>query len=252
MIRPKHVTSDAILVFTRDFHQLPSGRLSPGVRCTISYDPDRIVPDGDPYTFGDPARPVTAHLLFPPSAAVTDLVLHSTSGVLQHAGTTAQGIGPTLKGEFVIPDDAAWIEIWFTFPNLAGGIEYDSNYGSNYKFRFVDQDLEVLDAAVEHDDKLPLDRLTCRVRASAAVEQVNLRYRIVNNPSGGDRKVVPLARTGDTLWEMSGERVPHRAVVQFDIEFWIAGERYKDDNQGKYYLAAEPELMDVARRSLQA
>ena len=246
MIRQANVSSNPFLNFTKDFHELVRGQLERGLRCTISYDPDRIVPEGDGYRFGDPQRPVTAYLRFKPLGPISEIPLQSSSGTMAFAGTTLQGIGPTLKGEFMVPADADWIEIWFRFVDQQGRNVYDSDYGKNFKFRFLAEDVDITHASVAHDAASPLDKLWCRVEASPSVSAIRVRYRVLNTHPPTDRKVVPLEKSGEAasgriVWELRDESVPHRAVVQFDVEYWVDGERFKENNQGSYFLATETE-----------
>jgi hypothetical protein len=239
------------LVFTRDFHQLLRGRLEPGSTCTISYDPARIIPPGENYVFGDPDRPVVAHLQFVPDGPVTDLPLTSWAGVLEHAPTTVTGEGPMLKGVFTVPDDAQWVMIWFTYVGTNSEVSYDSNNGANTIFRFQHDDIELLEASVTGGDDAPLSYFNCRVEAHETVEAITARYRITNIPVQSEGQEAPLQRTtegsqGHVIWELKGVAVPLRSVVVFDLLYYIEGRRFKDNNQGHYFIAGEPEKMKLA------
>jgi len=238
------------LVFTEDFHQLLRGKLEPGSTCTINYDPDRITRPEDNYVFGDPARPVVAHLQFSPDGPVTDLPLESPAGVLEYAPTTVTGQGPMLKGVFYVPADAQWVMLWLTFDGSDGQVRYDSNDGANILFRFQHEDLKLLEAAVITGEGAPLSYFTCRVEASAEVEAITARYRVTNNPAQTETQESPLQRaaegaSGGAVWELKDAPVPQNSVVAFDLLYYIGGRRFKDNNQGHYFIAGEPLKMQT-------
>ena len=145
----------------------------------------------------------------------------------------------------MIPEDAQWIKIWFKFINHTGGEEFDSDFGRSFTFRFFTQDANVTHASVAHDPAAPVDKLWIRVEADPAVTAINARYRILNSKSPDDRIVAALSKTGEangrSVWELRNEMAPHGAVIQFDSEYWIDSERYKDNNQGSYFSAVEAE-----------
>lgn len=242
------------LVFTEDFHQLLRGRLERGAACTINYDPDRITKPEDNYVFGDPSRPVAAHLQFAPEGPVTDLVLESPAGVLEYAPTTVTGQGPMLKGVFNVPADAQWVMLWFTFVGGDGQVRYDSNDGANTIFRFQHEDIELLEAAVTGGEGAPLSYFTCRVEADEEVQAITARYRLTNNPAQTEIQEAPLQRaaeaaggaSGHVVWELKGAAVPLGSVVAFDLIYYVGGRRFKDNNQGHYFIAGEPQRMQRA------
>lgn len=55
---------DLFFTYTNDFHKLLYGDLRPGAELVVRYDPKRIVPEGEPYRFGDPNSPIVAHAAF--------------------------------------------------------------------------------------------------------------------------------------------------------------------------------------------
>lgn len=233
------------ITFTRDFHQLVTGELAPGTRCALRYDPARVVPEGDGWMFGDPARPVTAHLRFPPGGEVTDVVLRSPSGVTWTPAVDYTGQGSALVGEFEVPDDAGEVVAWFSFVDRAGEQRWDSANGADYHFRFMHQELDVLRADVDSDDTRPTAVFTVEVSADPAVEGITARYRVLNR-AGLPRQEVPLTPAGDAdegrrAWTLPGEEVPHDAVVAFDLVYVAGGRTFTEDNQGRYFLAPRPE-----------
>jgi hypothetical protein len=234
------------ITFTLDFHQLVSGELAPGARCGVRYDPLRIVPPGDGYRVGDPERPVTAYFAFQPDApAAVEVTLHSPSGVHDAPDVDITGQGSMLVGEFDIPDDAEQVITWFSFVDSTGETRWDSNGGANYHFRFTLRELQILAADVETDAKEATSRFHLEVSVPAAATRVTARYAVVNARPRGDRQEVELTRAGDAedggvLWTLPGLRVPHAAVVAYDLVYVVGGRSHKDDNHGRYHLAPRP------------
>lgn len=249
MDRPTSRSNAVQLVFTRDFHELTRGHLERGCPCTLSYDPARIVPPGDDYVFGDPSRPITAFVRFRADGPVTPIPLVSWAGTLEHAPTTVTGQGPMLKGEFRVPEDAEWIQVWFTFVDRSGQTQYDSEFGRNYTFRFLHEELQVERATVEGEPDRPLALFRCRVLAAAGIQELTVRYRIVNGPSPAEELWAALQWTGQTdpegcvYWELPPTPVPCGAVLAFDLHYLLDGNRLKNDAQGRYFIAGDPERM---------
>ena len=88
----------AEITFTCDFHELLAGDLRPGGPLLLRYDPQRIVPRGEPYRFGDAERPVTAHLRFRANDAGIDVALRSPSGIVACPDVDVTGQGSMLVG----------------------------------------------------------------------------------------------------------------------------------------------------------
>ena len=76
-----HAGKPAEITFTYDFHELVAGDLRPGGPLLLRYDPIRIVPAEEPYRFGDPERPVMAHVRFGEGEAPIDVPLRSPGGI---------------------------------------------------------------------------------------------------------------------------------------------------------------------------
>src|SRR5262249_52453504 len=149
--------------------------------------------------------------------------------------------------------DAEWITLWFTCTALDGRTWYDSNFGANYVFRFKRDDLELVASEIHPRAGAATDFFHCTVAADSALERIVARYRIVNTPVQSAETEVALARTGRTdeegrrvLWETPDVPVPRGAVIAFDLVYFVEGNRFKDDNRGFYFLAAEPKAMAAA------
>lgn len=246
--RPR-LNRSARLVFTRDFHELRRGRLEQRADCTIAYDPGRIIPEAEPYHFGDPERPIVAHLRFRAGGPVADLVLRSRVGMHHHVPLTSKGEGALLTGTSQIPDDAQWIEVWFTYLCTDRTTRYDSDYGRNYTFRFL-HDVRLLEAEIVDSPSVPTATLNCRAATTAEVEAVTFRYHITNQPRVKEveraMQSVGTHAEGSRVWELNGDPVPTGAVLAFDFIYYVAGIRYKDDNEGQYYIAAPTHLTGTA------
>jgi hypothetical protein len=239
------------IVFTRDFRENIHGGFHPGASVTISYDPYRVVPPGDNYRFGDPARPVVGHLQFTEGGQVTDLVLVSHSGMLDHVSDWKDRRVPMLHANITIPDRADWLTIWFSFSS--GGREvYDSNWGKNYRFRFYRDELKIIASTVRELPGKPLNEFACRLSVDPGVEWVKARYRVTNAGPESPQIVVDLRRTGEiddagnTIWETHGVLVPNNAVVAYDVIYFADGHPFKDNNQGAYFLACRPGVLKDA------
>jgi Family of unknown function (DUF6209) len=249
MSQHKQVHTRTQLVFTRDFREFIRGEFWPGVTATIRYDPFRVVPPGDDYRFGDPARPVVAHLRFREGGPVTDVTLVSRIGVPDCIPNRTDQHAPLLEGDVTIPEGAHWVEIWFSY--TGGGLIYDSNWGKNFRLRFYRGEIEVLETTVHDVPDEPLDVFVCRV-ATAAAERVIVRYRIVNAQPAPPAAAVELHRTdqmdehGHTIWETRGVSVPDEAVLAYDVVYYADGRPFKDDNQGAFFLACHPQKLREA------
>jgi Family of unknown function (DUF6209) len=246
MDQSNHFSHAASLLFTRDFHELRRGHLGRGGDCAILYDPARIVPDGETYLFGDPARPIVAHLRFTDDGPVMDLILESQVGLLDHVPTTFKADGPMLTATFRIPDNAQWIMAWFTYQSTDGQKVYDSAYGQNYVLRFFDE-IQLLNADITVDPSAPTATFTCRTETTADVEKMIVRYHITNQAELKEiESAMQPVSTGTSDdrrdWELAGEPVPIGAVLAFDFIYYIDGERHKENNQGQYFIAAPAQI----------
>lgn len=230
------------ITFTSDFHELVTGNLKAGVPLRLSYDPQRIVPIGEPYLFGDPQRPVTAHVRFSSSLPVQVVELTSPGGVSAAPDRDATGQGSMLKAELDIPADAEMVSVGFTFTCLDGTVVDDNDFGVNFNFRFPEHDLEVLDTNVVADAARNVSLFHVRVGTVATVEQATVRFGKVGEPHANNEELAlheverSEGRQGKE-WMVEGVVVPTGAVISFKVFYWIGGVRFKDDNTGHYYLS---------------
>lgn len=235
----------ADITFTADFHEIVGGDLRPGHPVLLRYDPLRIVPPEEPYRFGNPGRPVIAHVRFRPGAMPMDAPLHSPAGQVSCPDVDLTGQGSMLSVRIDVPDDAERLTVWFSYAGASGETRYDSDFGANYRFGFPCREVEVIRATVERRPDDPSDLFEITVRSTDAVEDMAAPFFLVADP-GCAKHELTLQRTqeggqngGGVLWR-GGTDVPHGAIVRFKVLYRLAGRPLTDDNTGVWYLAPEP------------
>jgi Family of unknown function (DUF6209) len=237
-------SNPARVTFTRDFHELMRGNLRPGAPLLVRYDPARIIPPGDPYVFGDPRAPIQVHAAFRDGGSAVSAVLTSPVGVLPHPAVDATGRGSMLTATLDCPPDADDVRLWFSYVGPTGETFYDSDHGKNFRFGFTGREFRVLAATVtRHDGDGTL--FTARVETRADVERVTARVRVVGFAVFGARNV-DLTRDATAVstpswisWSTPRLGVPAGYAVQAKFYYWRHDVAYKDDNNGRYYLAYE-------------
>jgi hypothetical protein len=243
--------SEPQIVFAHDpvsheFRESLWGWFLPGHPLTISYDPTRIVPPDDPYDFGDPSRPIVAHVQFKDGGPISDLPLKSWIGAPTNMPTASAVRAPKLKSQIEIPKDADWVTIWVSYKRPDGTVLYDSSFGRNFRFRFYHHEVAVLQADVLHEKGSPLGRLVVRIAADPTVERIVLRYRVLMDPLPPAATQIDLKRSdgldkdGRVIWETPHAAVPAERVVAFDFVYFADARPFKDNNQGKFFLAVDP------------
>jgi hypothetical protein len=246
MIKRREAGKPAQIIFTSDFHEVVTGDLRPGHPVVLSYDPKRIVPEGEPYMLGDPKWPVNASVPFRDGEPATNVMLESPGGMIKEPDEDITGQGSMLKAQLMVPDKADLVIVWFSYLSRSGAMVYDNDHGTNYYFGFPSRDIAVLSATVVSDPQTPYSGFAVSAAAAASVEAVSVRYRSVSDPKA-EKAEVKLEKTGQSddqgrpIWSVAGVAVPYRSVVRFKVFYWIGGRRFKDDNSGHYYLAPQPE-----------
>ena len=237
----------AEITFTYDFHELVAGELRPGGPLLLRYDPIRIVPAEEPYRFGDPERPVMAHVRFGEGEAPIDVPLRSPGGIVPCPDINLTGQGSMLSAQVTLPEDAECITVWFSYATTASRtIRYDSDYGANYRFGFPCREIDVVRATVTRQPDEPGDRFDLTVSTTQAVDDATVQFSLVGDATCTKHEV-RLQRVGEvaaqergTLWGAAID-LPHGATTRFKVCYWIGGHRLVDDNTGAFYLAPEPE-----------
>jgi hypothetical protein len=233
------------LTFTRDFHELLRGRLEPGQDVTIRYDPARIVPPGDPYTFGDPARPIRVHATFAADApAAFEETLVSLSGPLAAPIVDVTGQGSMLLATLQCAMDAQELILWFSFTGDDGRVRYDSEFGRNYRFPFLDREFQVVKADVA------ARRFTLEAATAPGVSEVTVYYRVAPTQHAKPVEVAlrrqPQPDAGGWIhWALEPPAdVGAGSAVTFKCYYNIRRTWYKDDNDGLYYTVPRPGAHD--------
>jgi hypothetical protein len=246
-----HAGKPAEITFTYDFHELVSGDPRPGGPLLLRYDPNRIVPAEEPYRFGDPERPVMAHVQFREGEAPTDVRLRSPGGIVSCPDVDLTGQGSMLSGQVMLPEDAEHLMVWFSYTTASCAIRYDSDYGANYRFGFPCREIEVVRATVTRQPDQPGDRFDLAVSTTQAVEDATIQFSLVGDAACAKHEVW-LQRVSEfaaeerwALWAAAID-LPHGATARFKVCYWIGGRRLVDDNTGAFYLAPEPEPDSIA------
>jgi hypothetical protein len=235
----------ARLTFTYDYHELLRGDLRPGCSVLVRYDPKRIVPEGEPYLFGDPNAPIVAHAAFHAGDAPVSKPVISEAGVIEQPIVDVTGQGSMLTATFDVPDDAAEMILWFSYASPASGMHYDSDEGQNFRFSFPSRELRVVAADVVTDEQAHESVFTVEIACNTLVDRVLVRIRAVNHEDF--KQEIDLVRgeaAGDPQgwphWTLPRTVVPYGAIIEFKIYYWMWNVRYKDDNSGRYYLVPAP------------
>jgi len=231
------------ITFTHDFHELVRGDLSPGRTVRLRYDPLRIVPKDENYTFGDPNRPIVAHAAFRPSDAPATLTLHSPSGPIANPDIDMTGAGDMLIADLAVPDDAAEVTLSFTYQSPVSGLRRDDDDGRNFHFGFTGRQFKVLAATVAESADSEASKFSITAAAVPQVDRVVVRLGAVSLAiPKSDLDLVRTERTHDGWreWELTGVAIPRGTIARFKLYYWIDTIRYKDDNNGLYYLAPQP------------
>jgi hypothetical protein len=252
MVERSGAGKPAEITFTCDFHELVGGDLRPGGSVLLRYDPLRILPAEEPYRFGDPERPVTAHIQLHAGSAPLEVPLHSPAGVIPCPDVDLTGQGSMLSARIDIPVDAERLTVWFSYAGTSGETHYDSDYGANYRFGFPAREIDVVRATVTRRPDQPADAFEVTVGTTGEVEGVAVPFFLAGDPACAKHEVLlnrndqPTEAIGGSglpsLWSAASD-VPHGAILRFKVSYWIDGRRLTDDNAGVWYLAPEPELI---------
>jgi Family of unknown function (DUF6209) len=236
MTRRMFPNDPARITFTKDFQQLPHGDLLPGRAVTLIYDAERLPNERSENWV------IRAFYRFADQDTVKTLDLRSETGVILTKRDNQPGEGTMLIGTVDIADNADYLALWFLNTGNSGAQHWDSNFGRNYLFRFVVEDLHIDLVRVAHDPKRPVSTFHIDVSARADISEVSVLYRVMNDPaSRREERRLPLASTqsgpsaGKRAWSATTD-VPEGAVVQFSLAYFAAGTVYHDTNSGKQYV----------------
>jgi hypothetical protein len=230
------------ILFTKDHRLVTHGDLLPGREVTITYDAERLR-DERSYRQGQPAWKIVCFYKFVESGPVQSIDLWSETGEIRTKLTDEPGEGTMMVGRISIPSDADHLTLWFLNTGASGAQYWDSNYGRNYVFRLVVEDVSILEVGVEPDASAAASRFHISVLASTEVEHLAVLYRVMNdpNPAKDQDTRLPLRREGPTdadghqRWSAAAA-VPFGAVVRFSLAFTAYGNPHTDSNNGRGYL----------------
>jgi hypothetical protein len=233
------------ITFTKDHRQLVHGDLLPGREVTIVYDAERL-PHERSQDHGRKAWTIRCFYKFVENGTVSSTDLWSETGKILSKISNEPGEGTMMLSRINIPDDADHLTLWFLNTGKSGAEYWDSNFGRNYIFRFVVEDINITDVGVEHDAKKPVSNFHIEVEASPEVDEVTVLYRIMNGPGSPKEQDIPLplnmtgtpAPTQKRRWSGT-TAVPEGAVVRFTVTYNSYGNPHADTNSGKGYLTWE-------------
>jgi hypothetical protein len=234
----------AELMFTKDYHEYLYGDLIPGQNAVIHYDAERL-----PQVFSSPGASLDCHIVFNRGSPPRVFPLQSHTGILQQKAGVEPGGGSMVRASILIPESAERFELWFTASASGRPIGYDSDFGKNFAFPFLERDVQVRAADVVSVFGQNKDRFHVTVETAPAVADVVLDYRVTNQrPVSPTLTRVAMQSGGSEpggwrVWSTPPIDVPHGAVVSFSVTYTRANRSYFDDNHHRGYLAPPPPLM---------
>jgi hypothetical protein len=229
----------ARILFTKDFRILTHGDLLPGRPVKIVYDADRL-PHERSLDHGQKAWTIEAYYQFADHGSVGSVELKSHTGVVLHKRDNVPGEGTMMLADINIDPHAEYLSVWFRNTGKSGAQYWDSDFGRNYRFRFVVQDLHIDLVRVAPVQGKPQSTFHIDVSTRPEVSQLAVVYRIINDQSHHPPELrLPLSpqglESGKRHWSADSV-VSEGAVVKFSLFYTAAGTSYHDTNSGKEYL----------------
>lgn len=212
------------ITFTAAWEQDPFGNLVPGQTVHIAYDPNRL-PE---------SRSITAFYQFAPNGPVESKQLETPAGPPPPRPTNDAVEATCMTTTIDIPHDATELILWFQ-----SDAQWDSNFGTNYVFRFTAIDIQGEEADVVSG------AFRVSLTALPVVENVSVQYTVTNNPLGqpfgGTAALQPGEVTnGRRAWSASEIVVPANAKVRFAFVYTVDGRTFVDDNDRTGFWAPKP------------
>jgi hypothetical protein len=229
------------ITFTKDFKQLVHGDLQPGKTVTLIYDAERL-PNERSQEQEQKAWTIQVFYKFFEQGEVRATDLWSETGTVLGKMSNDPGEGTMMIGRIDLPPDADHLTVWFLNTGKSGAQYWDSNFGKNYVFRFVVDDLHIESVGVARDATSPMSWFEINILALPEVYDLAVIYRIMNDPAqsrSDDRLALTPAASTDTQGKRnwSGRApVPETAVVRFTLAYNAYGNPHADTNNGKGYL----------------
>jgi hypothetical protein len=191
------------------------GRIRPGGRLVVEYDPARLTQGGKAPTS---SMDIVCHLRFQPSGRT-----HSES-VLEHARLVlgASGARRAALLEVPVPIGTAEVELWFERREPARTSAWDSRYGQNYAFDVAGEGLPIPKRSVAARPEALIDLNTIRVVEDAATKETTgsgqsgkrLRTLLVVRALTGDSAAVADTWADVHIFDATGELI-HAGSVAF-------------------------------------
>ncbi|MGC4102444.1 DUF6209 family protein [Ferruginibacter sp.] len=237
------------IIFTADFHEIIRGKLSEEKESRIAYDPLRLVA-GKPAAqqLSDPGFHFKANLVFEPSGATIAIPLVSETGRLENLVERIDGTGSMLSGTFVIPVGTEEISAWVEMTTSSGQMEFDSDFGKNFHFRIAENDLQVLSVEINNTNDQLSSVLNIQVNSVQAIEKMLVRYRIANSKEPYSEfvaELVPSVENEQKRWIGTGIQLPSDAVIMYELIYFVNGNRFKVENNGKYFIASAGDIVSL-------
>lgn len=244
MLERTHAGAPALLTFTKDYREFLRGDLVPGGSVEVYFDAERL-----PRVIDTAGAFIDCHVAYWSGKPPTVYRLESHGGALQHKPGISPGGGSMVGARIEIPENAQQLELWFTAIVDHKQVAYDSDFGKNFAFPFVQRDVRVLDADVRSG------RLSVSLETASGVSEPVLDYRITNKqPIAPKPTRVSLNPAGKAVdgwekWVTPDVPVPEGAVVSFSITYRRGRREYFDDNHHAGYLAPRPEPLLAKQRA---
>jgi len=138
---------------------------------------------------GTPTWSITAYVKFSETGQPQSYVLKSLTGPVRRKTTNESGSGTIMKANVPVPVNASEVILWFVNTGRSGAVYYDSDYGRNYWFRFVQNDIRVISDQIVSDPETPYSGFGVQVSAAPALTGVSVHYRVhrkcMNTRHGG-------------------------------------------------------------------
>jgi len=193
------------------------GRIRPGGRLVVEYDPTRLSQGGSAPTS---STDILGHVRFQPLGQT-----HSES-VLEHEAPVVGAIGsprPALL-ELPVPVGTTEVELWFERREPAGISAWDSRYGQNYTFDVSGQGLPIPKRSVAARPEALIDLSKIRVVEDAATKEEagrgpsgkRLRTLLVVRALTGDPAAVADTWADVHVFDAAGELI-HAGSVAFKL-----------------------------------
>jgi hypothetical protein len=229
----------ARILFTKDFRILTHGDLLPGRSVRIVYDAERL-PRERSMDHGRKAWTIRAHYEFADRGTVGSEDLESPSGVILHKRDTEPGEGTMMVADITIDPAAEYLSLWFLNTGRSGAEYWDSNFGRNYRFRFVVQDLHIDLVRVAPVPGTPQSTFHIDVSTRPDVSDLEVVYRVMNEGTmHPQERRLPLSprglQAGTRRWTAETP-VLEGAVIKFSLFYTAGGIPYHDTNSGKEYV----------------